>query len=348
MRIAIVNDVALVAEGLRRVVAGAPEHSVAWIAVNGKDAVARCEKDRPDLILMDLLMPVMDGLEATRRIMRETPCPILLVTAHLETQSGKIFEALGAGAIDVVATPRLAESTGATELLEKIRMVRALVRPIPDRSPAPVNVEKADSQPSRTRDSLIVIGASAGGPAALGVILASLPGDLRAAVIVVQHIDAQFAPGLALWLNSQSSLPVRLISAGDRIERGIVFLAATNDHLILSDAEHFAYTEQPSQTPYRPSVDVFFHSVARHRRGGIIAALLTGIGRDGAAGLLALRSAGAITIAQDKETSIVYGMPKAAIQLGAAQQILPLDQIGPALTAGVREKRLDCGTRNDS
>jgi two-component system response regulator WspF len=344
LRIAIVNDAALVTEGLRRVVVSDPEHTVAWIAVNGEDAVARCQKELPDLILMDVLMPVMDGLEATRRIMRETPCPILLVTAHLETQTGKIFEALGAGAIDVVSTPRLAGSSDGKELLEKIRMVRAFIQPIAGRKLAAQAVKNINPQPSPERDPLIVIGASAGGPAALGVILSSLPGDLRAAVVIVQHIDAQFAPGLALWLASQSPLPVRLISAGDWIERGIVFLAATNDHLILSDAEHFAYTEQPSQAPCRPSVDVFFQSVVRQRNGVVVAALLTGMGSDGAAGLLALRSAGAVTIAQDKETSIVYGMPKAASLLGAAQQILPLDQIGPALTDAVREKRRDSGT----
>ena len=338
MRIAIVNDVAMVAEALRRIVVSDPDHEVIWSAPNGKEAVLCSQRERPDLILMDLLMPVMDGLEATRQIMKLAPCPILLVTAHLTSHTGKVFEALGAGALDVIATPRLGESSGAAELLAKIRMIRSFVQPAPDRGPSPPPPTRAVVASSATLDPLVVIGASAGGPAALGVVLADLPKDLRAAVVIVQHIDEQFAPGLALWLNSQSSLPVRLVNNGDRIERGVVFLAATDDHLVLCDAEHFAYTAEPLEIPYRPSVDVFFRSVARYRSQGIVAALLTGIGRDGAAGLLALRSAGALTIAQDEQSSTVYGMPKAARQLNAADRILPLDQIGAAIAAAVRER----------
>jgi two-component system, chemotaxis family, response regulator WspF len=285
---------------------------------------------------MDLLMPVMDGLEATRQIMKAAPCPILLVTAHLTSQTGKIFEALGAGALDVITTPRLGEASGAADLLAKIRMIRSFVLPAPDRL-STLPSSKIAPQPYVTRDPLVVIGASAGGPAALGVVLADLPKTLQAAVVIVQHIDEQFAPGLAVWLNSQSRLPVRLIGGGDRIERGVVFLAATNDHLVLSDAEHFSYTAEPLEIPYRPSVDVFFDSVTRYRSKGIVAALLTGIGRDGAAGLLALRSAGALTIAQDEQSSTVYGMPKAARQLDAAAKILPLDQIGAAIAAAVEQ-----------
>jgi two-component system response regulator WspF len=337
LRIAIVNDVAMVSEALRRVVADDPEHSVIWMASNGKEALANCRRERPDLILMDLLMPVMDGLEATRRIMKESPCPILLVTAHLTSQTGKVFEALGAGAIDVIATPGLQKGTDASELLAKIRMIRSLVQPAADRLPPAPSVKPAAAQPSATHSALVAVGASAGGPVALGVVLSALPRDLPAAVVIVQHIDEQFAPGLALWLNSQSAMPVRLVCHGDRVVPATVFLAATNDHLVLSDAEHFAYTPDPVETPYRPSVDVFFRSVARYRSAGIIAALLTGIGRDGAAGLLTLRSAGALTIAQDEQSSTVYGMPKAARELNAAERILPLAEIGPAIAAAVRE-----------
>jgi two-component system response regulator WspF len=337
VKIAIVNDVAMVAEALRRIVTSDPDHQVLWTASNGREAVTLCGRERPDLVLMDLLMPVMDGLEATRQIMKLAPCPILIVTAHLSSHTGKVFEALGAGALDVITTPRIGESSGAADLLQKIRMIRSFVQPASDRALSPPASRIAPQLPS-TRDALVVIGASAGGPAALGVVLADLPKDLRAAVVIVQHIDEQFAPGLAMWLNSQSPLPVRIIAGGDRIARGVVFLAATDDHLVLSDAEHFAYTAEPLEMPYRPSVDVFFGSVARFRGGEIVAALLTGIGRDGAAGLLALRSAGALTIAQDEHTSTVYGMPKAARQLNAAARILPLDQIGPAITAAIRER----------
>jgi chemotaxis response regulator CheB len=183
---------------------------------------------------------------------------------------------------------------------------------------------------------LVAIGASAGGPAALATVLGALPADFPAAVIVVQHVDAHMAPGMADWLQQQSSLPVRVAAEGDRPVVGSVLLAATNDHLILKSSERLGYSMEPRDYVYRPSVDAFFQSVSRLWRDDAIGVLLTGMGRDGALGLKALRDQGRHTITQDEASSVVYGMPKAAAKIDAAVDILPLNRIAGRLITLVK------------
>ncbi|MDB6134533.1 MAG: cheB [Verrucomicrobiales bacterium] len=334
MRVAIVNDMPMAVEAVSRLLRAA-EHQVAWTACNGHEAIERCAGDRPDLILMDLFMPVLDGVDATRRIMQDTPCPILIVTASVDHHTSKVFEALGAGALDVVITPVLGADglgSGGTALLGKIRMLSRLIT---GRAPGPASSENppdTTAEPlSKARNQLVAIGCSAGGPAALATVLGSLPPDFAAAIVIIQHVDEQFAPLLAKWLNEQSPLPVRIADDGDQPEPGTVLLAGRNDHLIFSGARRFSYTPEPESCSYRPSVDVFFESVVRHWKGRTAGVLLTGMGRDGAKGLKALRDHGVPTIAQDQTSCTVYGMPKAAAMIGAAVEILPLDQIGPRL-----------------
>ena len=337
MRIAIVNDLLMAVEALRRVVVSAPGHEIAWIARDGAEAVKKCAEDTPDLILMDLIMPVMGGAEATRRIMAETPCAILVVTATVQGNASKVFEAMGYGALDAVNTPVLgADGTagGGEKLLEKIRLIERLVgdpgngeRATPIRTDAP--------QAAGEHPPLIAIGSSTGGPKALSVVLGALPPDFPAAIVVVQHVNTQFAEELAAWLDRQSPLAVRLAPDGGRPEAGTVLIPATDDHLVMTAGGTLAFTQDPRDYPYRPSVNVFFKSVADHWPTPCVAALLTGMGSDGAEGLLALRRARWLTIAQDEATSVVYGMPKAAARIGAADEILPLDAIAPALVRAV-------------
>jgi two-component system, chemotaxis family, response regulator WspF len=182
-----------------------------------------------------------------------------------------------------------------------------------------------------TADKLILIGASAGGPAALVEVLSALPEDFSPAVVIVQHIGQLFAPGLVEWLNEYSKLPVHLAREGDPVSSGNVLVAGTEDHLVFKNSRELGYTIEPKENPYRPSVDVFFGSAARYFRGSIAGVLLTGMGRDGARGLKILRDAGYHTISQDQKTSAVYGMPKAAAAINAATEILPLQKIGPRL-----------------
>lgn len=331
MRIAVVNDVPLAIEAVSRVLTQAPEHQLAWVARDGEEAIARCAEDRPDLLLMDLIMPRLNGVAATRQIMEKSPCPILIVTASIEGHAAKVFEALGAGALDVVKTPVLGadgRGEGGPALLAKIDTLQKLITGKPPRPRAP---EPEPTFPSTAPNRLVAIGASAGGPAALATVLSKLPRDFPAAIVMVQHVDAQFAPLMAKWLNDQSAIPVRAAEEGDAPEPGVALIACSNDHLIFKEPRELGYTQHPRALSYRPSADVLFESVVRHWRGDVAGVLLTGMGRDGAKGLKALREHGALTIAQDRESCVVYGMPKAAVELGAAMEVLPLDEIAARL-----------------
>lgn len=301
MRIAIVNDTPMAVEVLRRFLEGMPDHELAWVAQDGQKAVELCAKDVPDLILMDLIMPVMDGVEATRQIMARTPCAILVVTASVGKNSAKVFEAMGAGALDAVRTPIMGsgvKAEGAISLLKKISTISRLLGRPKDRKLLPPTDPMA-RRVAGQRERLVIIGASAGGPTALAKILSGLPMEFPAAIIVVQHVDSQFAPSMVEWLNDQSALPVHLAKAGDSPQRGTVLVAGSKDHLVFADSTTLALTSEPRNCSYHPSIDVFFESALKHWKGELIAVLLTGMGQDGARGLKALRNAGVMTIAQD-------------------------------------------------
>lgn len=332
MRIGIVNDVAMAVEVLRRIVSGAG-HTVAWTAADGAEAVERCLRDKPDLILMDLIMPVMDGVQATAAIMRQSPCAILVVTVSVGANAGKVFDAMGYGALDAVCTPVLEPGGrigGGEDLLKKIATIGKLIHAAPARPR-----ETVAPRAPRPGGALVAIGSSTGGPKALTTVLAGFPRQFAGSVVIVQHLDAQFIGGLADWLADQTELAVELAKEGARPAPGTVYLAGTNDHLVVASGGTFRYTPDPADYPYRPSVDEFFASLALHWREPGVAALLTGMGRDGARGLLALRNAGWHTIAQDENSSVVYGMPKAAMEIGAAVEQLPLDEIGGAIARQV-------------
>ncbi len=341
MRIAIVNDLKLAIESLRRSVATVPGASVAWVAEDGAQAVARCAADVPDLILMDMIMPVMDGVEATRRIMRATPCPILVVTATVEGNAAKVFEALGAGALDAVATPGLAPGGGvvnAEPLVRKVQAIALLTGRDPGAQAAsapPLQATPGRAPRERGLAPALAVGASTGGPEALAALLRAVPRPAPWPIIIVQHIDEQFAPGLAEWLSRETGHTVAPARPDAPPASGSVLLACTNDHLVLDPSGRLRYTPEPREAVYRPSVDVFFGSLLAAAARPGVAALLTGMGRDGAAGLAALRAAGWITLAQNKDTSVVWGMPGAAAQMGAATEVLPIGALGRAAAAGM-------------
>ncbi|TCW85259.1 chemotaxis response regulator protein-glutamate methylesterase [Burkholderia sp. SRS-46] len=322
MNIGIVNDLPLAVEAMRRAIARRAEHRVLWVATDGAQAVEFCAAQPPDIVLMDLIMPKFDGVEATRRIMASgRPCAILIVTSSIGANAWRVYEAMGAGALDAVDTPRLGQgANGDTPqlLLAKIDQIGRL-RERPAAGARPADAPIATS-----------------GPTALASILGGLPADFGASIVIVQHVDQAFADGMAQWLDGQTPLTVRIAHEGDRPQPSVALLAATNDHLRLARDGTLGYTRDPAETPYRPSVDVFFNSVTEHWPGDVIGVLLTGMGRDGAIGLKAMRMKGYHTIAQDQATSAVYGMPKAAATLGAARAILPLERIAGELAALVR------------
>ncbi len=330
MKIAIVNDTVISLNTLRRIVQSVPYYQLIWTAKNGSEAISKCQINTPDLILMDLIMPVMDGVAATQHIMKYSPCAILIVTRSTEDNISQVYAAMGYGALDVVDTPvidteKFSEMTD--KLLGKIARIAKLIK----HSSTPNKTKSEHQNQLFTSMELVVIGSSTGGPKALATILSKLPTNFNAAVAIVQHVDGHFSSGFADWLNQQTPLPVRLAVPGDRLQKGTVLVAGTNDHLCLQPDLTLAYTKNPLDYPYRPSVDVFFHSLAQHWKKKGTAILLTGMGKDGAAGLNALKLQGWHTIAQNKESCIVYGMPKAAVELNAAIQVLSLEGIAANL-----------------
>ena len=336
MRVGIVNDMAMAVEALRRTIAAVPDFEIAWIARDGAQAVDRAAEDLPDVILMDLYMPVMDGVEATRRIMAANPCAILVVTASVEANASKVFEALGAGALDAVVTPVIPQGSLTQEgnaVVAKVRTIERLIGKRPSTGTSGNHIIVAAPMDTARQESaqVVVIGSSAGGPPALADILHQMPPDFPP-VVIIQHIDAEFAPGMAQWLKVHSPFPVHLAREGEILEPGNIYIAASHEHLIFTGPSSLGYTSAGNNSFYRPCIDVCFFSLLKHLKGRVAAAILTGMGRDGAAGLKALREAGCFTIAQNQETSVVYGMPKAAAEMDAADKVLPLNQIVPAMS----------------
>jgi chemotaxis response regulator CheB len=330
VRIAIVNDLGLACEVLRRLVLSVPGYEVAWVAGNGEEAVARAAADPPDVILMDLVMPVLDGVEATRRIMHQRPCPILVTTSNVSGRFPMVCQAMGLGALDAFTTPVFGpdyQVQGGEDLLARLERLA--------RSRLPSSHWK--NPPSLVPGSfpLVALGSSTGGPEALAQILRGLPSGLPAGIVIVQHIDAEFASNLAWWLHNRTNWPVNLAQEGEEIRPGEVFVAGTNDHLVMRPDHRLGMTREPVALSYRPSVDVFFRSLVDGWRVPGVAVLLTGMGSDGAGGLAELRRAGWHTIAQDEATSVIYGMPRAAVELHAAVQVLPLAEIAGGIRMGL-------------
>lgn len=332
LRIAVANESLSSLDIIRRVVLCQPDYAVAWVARDGAETVKKCLLDPPDLILMDVALPIMDGAAATQKIMQESPTAILLLASSVSGHSGKILQAMGCGALDVIETPVLGpdgQIKGKQELLAKIARLSRLVHKHP--APPAIRVE-SDAPPMLIEPPpLVAIGSSAGGPKALAVILGQLPRGFQGAVVVVQHVDTEFALRLAEWLSSQTILPVHLAEEGTVPTPGTVLVARGDRHLIMTSGMRLAYTPEPRDSSFWPSIDVFFSSLARHRCTKALAVLLTGMGKDGARGLLELRRAGWRTIAQDEASSVVYGMPKAAVEIGAACEVLPLSRIAETI-----------------
>jgi two-component system, chemotaxis family, response regulator WspF len=327
VKIAVTNATPEGIEAIRAVLAGMPRHRIVWTENDGARAVTKCTQDKPDLVLVDLDLSSIDGVRATKMIMERSPCAILIVTADADAKVTPVFHAMSAGALGAVATPRLGVEADAVVLRAKVAMVARMLGESESTGATRDLTMDLPDQHGR----MLAIGSSAGGPGALPAILSQLPPDFPAAVVIVQHVDAEFAAGLATWLGDQCALPVSLAKSGERPQAGRVVIAGGREHLIVDRGGRLANTPEPQTASYKPSIDVFFESAARRWRGDIIGIVLTGMGRDGAQGLKLLRNGGHHTIAQDRATSAVYGMPKAAAELDAAAEILPLGEIAATL-----------------
>ncbi|MEZ2345847.1 chemotaxis-specific protein-glutamate methyltransferase CheB [Terriglobus sp. RCC_193] len=337
MRVGIVNDLRIVAEMLRRTVAETEGFSVAWVAYDGEHAEMLHRADPADIVLMDLVMPGMDGADTTAKIMSIKPCAILVVTATVTGNRELVFRAMGNGALDAVTTPDLKDAASVAEFRRKLISVSRLVgqkkNGPPAKPTAPVHAPPISHRHGKV--PVIGIGASTGGPQALATILRRLPAGFPAAIVIVQHLDCQFVPGLQRWLSQECALPIHLAKENEPVREGHVYLAETRDHLIISRGvdgyPHLHYTTEPEDSPYRPSADVFLNSLAALRHTDCVGVLLTGMGRDGAEGLLALRRNGAPTFAQDQASSVVFGMPRAALDMGAVEEHSSLSAIADGI-----------------
>jgi two-component system chemotaxis response regulator CheB len=327
IRVLVADDSELFRDVLARVIAVEPGFEVVAVASDGNDAAAQARALKPDVITMDLNMPDADGFSGIARIMAETPTPILVLTANREEAVG--FRALSLGALDILEKPH-----ATTELDEYGRLLRSRLRLL-----AGVKVirhmrglrERAAAAPRRTgRADLVVIGASLGGPRALATLLRGLAAGFPAPVAVVQHIADGFTEGLASWLAAESRLDVREARDGERLRPGRVLVAPTGRHLLIADGVA-RLSDAPPVDTFKPSVTPLFLSAARTHGARACGVILTGMGRDGAEGLRAIKEAGGPTLAQDEATSAVFGMPRAAIELGAVDRVLPLDELARAL-----------------
>ncbi|MGG6283454.1 chemotaxis-specific protein-glutamate methyltransferase CheB [Leptolyngbya sp. AN03gr2] len=314
MKIAIVNSSTDEITTLKQVLIS--QHQLIWTAKDSTEAITKCLQSAPDLILVDARL----SRTAIEQILKKAPCRTLMTTVSQQNIS-TVYAAIEQGAIDVVDLSDL-KNTGADELLAKVSRISKRLNSPHEFKPA----TRGGMVP------LIAIGSSTGGPKALATILAQLPTNFRAAIVIVQHVDAHFSAGFADWLSQYTALPVRIAVTGDRPTRGTVLIAGTNDHLYLKPDRTLDYTPHPIDYAYRPSVDVFFKSVAQHWTRQGIGILLTGMGRDGAAGLQALRRQNWQTIAQSEESCVVYGMPKAAVELNAAIDVLSPEAIATTLS----------------
>jgi two-component system chemotaxis response regulator CheB len=344
----VVDDSLTTRKRLIEALAGAPDLEVVGEAADGRDGVALCSALRPDLVTMDMVMPVMSGLAATEQIMARFPTPILVVSASADrAEAGSTFDALAAGAVDVLHKPGPGEPAArwaerlraAARMAARIPVIRrprarralpATARREPERGLAP----RGDVEPARApgKRSLVALGGSTGAPAAVAGILERLPSSFPLPILLVIHLSPLFSASFADWLAGRSRLRVRVAADGDPIAAGVVLLAPPERHMILRDGR-VRLTNDPERHSCRPSVDVLFESVAQEVGRAVIACLLSGMGADGAAGLAAIRRAGGDTVAQDEETSEIWGMPGAAVKLGAAARVLPIGAIAPALIA---------------
>lgn len=343
LRVLIVDDSPTQRLLIRTILESDPGIRVAGEAGSGEAAREQAKLLHPDLITMDINMPGMGGFEAIRHIMSETPCPIVVLTAMDTDQLGGVtFRALELGALTALPKPRGLPQTDAKarQLIAQIKLmagVKVVRRTLAARR-KPASPSRPLRQPKKTI-RLVVIGASTGGPPALQQLLSGLPPDFPVPIAAVQHIARGFVTGLAKWLSETT--PIRCQVAGqDEIPHpGRLYFAPDDYHLTVKPSGLLWLSAAPPQKGLRPCVNALFESAARHLGESALGVLLTGMGEDGAAGLLAMRQAGAYTIAQDEASSVVYGMPKAAVGLGAALETLPLDQIAARLNMLVSSEK---------
>jgi two-component system chemotaxis response regulator CheB len=355
IRVLLAEDSITVRKRLREVLSTDPQVKVIGEAVDGKQAIKLCHELKPDVISLDMMMPEMSGLAATEYIMAHCPTPILIVSSSFNRgELFKTYDALAAGAVDVLEKPKGDDSDrdweqsfiSAVKLVSRIKVIthprgrlkqfeHAVVAPIARHMP-PAATSQTATLPTR----VIAMGASTGGPGALVEVFRGLPLGMALPILVVIHIGEPFGMAFADWLDGQTQHRVLYANGGETLSElaGKIVLAPPGRHMLVSNG-HLLLSNAAERHSCRPSVDVLFESLAREQGASTLACLLTGMGRDGAAGLLEIRRAGGFTIAQDEASCVVYGMPREAALLGAASRVLPLAEIGSTIAKSVEKSR---------
>ncbi len=347
IRVLIVDDSLFMRAAIAKTLA-TPAFEIVGQAKDGKDALAQATKLKPDVITMDFNMPGMNGAEAVRELMRTRPTPVVMFSAHTKQGAKETFDALAAGAVDFVTKPAGEVSVDlskiANELISKLSAAsqskpRVATTPLPSRPSGPIATVSGSTLPSfAARGGTVpgmgvgttrvcIIGISTGGPAALSEVIPALPENLRIAIVVVQHMPAGFTAALAERLDASSRVSVDEAKAGDRPMPGCVLIAPGDKHLEFDSSGAVVLTDGPMVNGCRPAADVTMQSAARVFGRRTLAIVMTGMGKDGAAGALAIKRAEGKTLAQDQQTSVIYGMPKAAIDAGAIDEVAALGDI---------------------
>ncbi len=338
IRVVVAEDSLTVRELLVEILETDPEIRVVGQAKNGAEAVELATRLKPDLVTMDVHMPVMDGFEATKEIMVQVPTPIIIVSSSASQEDvERTFNAMRAGALMVVAKPdnpqstrfdgRRGELVAMAKAMSQVKVVRRWApQPRPAR-PAPAR-RMAPGAPVR----LVAVAASTGGPAALQRILAALPGDFTAPILVVQHIATGFVAGLADWLSAGCNLRVKVAEDGEPLRARTVYLAPEDRQLGVREDDRILVADAPPVKGFRPSATFLFQSAARAYGAALAALILTGMGNDGVEGLKAVKAAGGMVLAQDEASSVVYGMPREAVEAGVVDVVLSIGEVGARLT----------------
>jgi two-component system, chemotaxis family, protein-glutamate methylesterase/glutaminase len=340
LRVLVVDDSPVARRLIVQILSSDPELRVIAEAQNGDEAVRLAIRDSPDVIVMDIVMPSMDGLEATRRIMEVAPTPILLVSATYDGRDlSKSFQALEAGALTLAVKPRgprastFESEAAALAVTVKLMADVKLVRRRPAGASDPPALPRASVRARSESVEIIAVAGSTGGPAAIATILTALPASTPVPIVLVQHITAGFHQGLVEWLDRVAPLSVRLARDRMPLRAGEVLVAPPGAHLGVSRGARVALSRDPPISGHRPSATHLFRSVASAYGASAVGAILTGMGEDGVAGLRMLKQAGGLVLAQDEATSVVYGMPRKAVSLGIVDDVLPIDQMAGALIA---------------
>jgi two-component system chemotaxis response regulator CheB len=344
VRVLVVDDSLIAREMIAKILRSDPEIEIVGTAKNGVEAIDMTARLKPSIITMDVNMPVMNGLEAIKEIMAYTPTPILVISSLVSKEVEIAFKALEAGALDVFEKPTMGVWEGQEKLerelkakvkfLSKVKVITHLSGKKARREKEKIKeevlqqVKPVSKKPvTPTKFKVIAIGASTGGPKALQEILPYLPQDFPIPIVIVQHIVDGFTEGLVEWLEMECEMKVKLGNDGDELTSGTIFVAPSRTHMLVDKYKHIKLDNSPPVGGHKPAANVLLSSVAEVFGSSAIGVILTGMGGDGAEGLKAIRDAGGSTIVQDEDSCVVFGMPKVAIELGAAQKIFPPQMI---------------------